>query len=737
MKNMLFSLVILAVLLTAPDAPGQNRFPHVGYVYPAGGQVGSTVQVAVGGMNLDGINAGRVSGDAVKITSVRFFQPFPRLSLDARRELLPIMWAVANGRDPVRASKFFAKRTLNRLSRQKAEEENEVDAGDTPDIVPGERLIYLDMTPQQAAEKMKALSPLEFACLHKMLTTRPNSLQASPAIEQIAIAQIAIAADASPGLRELRLISLNGITNPLRFEIVSLPEVTEPPQYGRQPKISVQSVDLPCLINGQILPGEVDLFEFTAEKGQVYTFELLGRKLVPFLGDAVPGWFQPVLAVFDAEGKRTVAFADDNLFDPDPVLTFVADKSGKYQLQVRDSIYRGREDFVYRIKAYPGEPRQENEPAIHLIMPRQNEREPNNTRQMAEQVDLPTVVAGSISKEEDVDIYTFQGRKGMRVAAEVIGRRMNSPIDSLLRLTDSSGSVLDWNDDGNWLNVGIKTHHADSALCFELPADGTYFLHISDAQNKSGLENKYFLRISEAIPDFQVYMDPSALNGRSGDHVPVTLHVQRQDGFDGPIDLYVKEGPEGLYISGGRIPAGVNKARATLAIPSHLRVGTYSFCLQAAAGEEAAQIVHDVVPVDEIMQAFLWLHLVPATQSLIHVNRHNWTPFLPTDDKVLIQPGSTTTVTLKTARPMTKIMQHAELSFALNSPPAGITLAHSSIANSTVTILLKADQDMSDWQGNLIVDCFTTRAFKMKDGRTRSNTARLGSLPAITVRISK
>ena len=38
-------------------------------------------------------------------------------------------------------------------------------------------------------------------------------------------------------------------------------------------------------------------------------------------------------------------------FHPDPVLFFEVPKDGEYVLQIRDSIYRGREDFVYRITA--------------------------------------------------------------------------------------------------------------------------------------------------------------------------------------------------------------------------------------------------------------------------------------------------------------------------------------------------------------------------------------------------
>ena len=64
--------------------------------------------------------------------------------------------------------------------------------------------------------------------------------------------------------------------------------------------------------------------------------------------DAVPGWFQATLALYDAQGNE-VAYADDYRFDPDPVLLYEVPEDGEYGLEIRDAIYRGREDFVYRI----------------------------------------------------------------------------------------------------------------------------------------------------------------------------------------------------------------------------------------------------------------------------------------------------------------------------------------------------------------------------------------------------
>jgi hypothetical protein len=69
---------------------------------------------------------------------------------------------------------------------------------------------------------------------------------------------------------------------------------------------------------------------------------------MPYISDAVPGWFQATLTLSDAKGTEA-AYAGSYRFHPDPVLFYEVPEDGEYVLAVRDSIYRGREDFVYRI----------------------------------------------------------------------------------------------------------------------------------------------------------------------------------------------------------------------------------------------------------------------------------------------------------------------------------------------------------------------------------------------------
>ena len=54
------------------------------------------------------------------------------------------------------------------------------------------------------------------------------------------------------------------------------------------------------------------------------------------------------MALYDAKGKE-LAYDDDYRFHPDPVLFFKVPEDGQYVIEIKDAIYRGRPDFVYRI----------------------------------------------------------------------------------------------------------------------------------------------------------------------------------------------------------------------------------------------------------------------------------------------------------------------------------------------------------------------------------------------------
>ena len=159
------------------------------------------------------------------------------------------------------------------------------------------------------------------------------------------------------------MITKRGVSNSLPFYVGQVPEVARKPmktcqlpvlgkEYLAQRKRPRDEEELrikvPCTMNGQVAPGEVNRYRFQARKGQRLVISAAARELIPYVADGVPGWFQAVLRLRDANGKE-VAYNDDFRFNPDPVIYYEVPEDGEYLLTINDALFRGRESFVYRI----------------------------------------------------------------------------------------------------------------------------------------------------------------------------------------------------------------------------------------------------------------------------------------------------------------------------------------------------------------------------------------------------
>src|SRR5579883_2525454 len=63
---------LAGIVLLAPAAHAQPR-PYIGYVYPAGGQQGTTFQIRMGGQNMDDVNGVLVTGTGVTARIVDYY----------------------------------------------------------------------------------------------------------------------------------------------------------------------------------------------------------------------------------------------------------------------------------------------------------------------------------------------------------------------------------------------------------------------------------------------------------------------------------------------------------------------------------------------------------------------------------------------------------------------------------------------------------------------------------------
>lgn len=648
-------LCLAFVIATAIPAQAQNQY--IGYVYPAGGQQGTTFPIRLGGQSLAQAADVVVSGDGVSVRLVDYYRVMNNQEMDLLRQQLNELKKEESTVDDTMVSRMSVMELPAKVSPPGAQVAEAAPATAPP-------------LSDQVIAKQKLIERIEnrFAEDERNAAVRAHT--------ELVFAEVSVAPDAAPGRREIRVVTGHGISNAMSFYVGQVPEVVRQPmktaqlpvlgkeelaQRNRPPEEEEVQVSLPCTMNGQIAAGEMNRYRFQAHKGQRLVIAANARQLNPYMADGVPGWFQAVLRLHDSAGNE-VAYNDDFHNNPDPVIFVEVPADGDYVLTINEALFRGRENFVYRITvgelpfitsifplgAHVGEsvkiemegwnleqmtlappPTDASCGTIRLtasdgntvsneipfalgILPECLDIEPNNAPAEAQKIGLPVIVNGRVDQPGDWDVFEVDAKAGETLVAEVHARRLDSPLDSFLKVTDSAGKVIALNDDHFDAASGLNTDHADSYLMAKLPSDGKYFVHLGNTRQDGGKAYAYRLRISQPQPDFELRLLPSRVVIRNKKSAAVTVYAIRRDGFSGPIQLSFKDLPEGFKSKGATLEA--DKEVVALAVETSLSETQQPVQLHvvgsATIGEQ--EVVHQAIPTEDRMQAFLWRHLLPA-----------------------------------------------------------------------------------------------------------------------------
>lgn len=742
----LAAAVLLAIAsdLSAQTAP---KDPHIGYAYPGGGRQGTEFEVIVGGQFIKETTEIYVSGGGIEAEIVKWYRPLTQ-------------------------GEYVGLTQKIRFKREELEEEQKKKGTSEP--ITDEMIYKLTGITENDLKEIE---------VYRLRDADPKRQPNDQIAEELTL-KITIDAKAALGKRELRLLTAGAMSNPIWFQVGQWQELreTEPNDVTPDPVIGSQ---LPVVVNGQIMPGDVDLFSFTARKGTRLVIAADARELMPYLADAVPGWFQAVLALYDGRGNE-VAYAGAYYHRQDPVIYYEVPADGEYVVEIRDSIYRGREDFVYRITlgelpfvtgVFPLGARADQDLTVelqgwNLVETRLNvkarmdrnhpvrwysipqtesvsvrfplridmtaevlDQEPNDTPETAQEVKLPIIINGRIDRPDDTDVFRFDA-VGI-VVADVFARRAGSPLDSAVSITDSSGAEIGFNDDFRDDSQALITHHADSRLTAVMSGKGPYYLHLSDAQRKGGDDFIYRLNIRPPRPDFELRVVPSCIIARPGTTVPITVHAFRSDGFDDPIHLSLVDPPEGFKLSGAVVPGNKDNVQLTLTVPPVAAKTPFLLEMegQSLGSRRHRRFSRPAVPAESMMQAFLWLQVVPAEQWAVVVNGQPAAKipveFLPIE-RITLRPGGTTPLG---ARLTEKYPPAKELRVELSQPPKGVTVEKVSPEPQGLVVTLATDAKTVEpgLQGNLIFEIVrewtpaATEAMPIPTPQRRS----YGILPAI------
>ena len=153
--------------------------------------------------------------------------------------------------------------------------------------------------------------------------------------------KVVIDKEAVPGLRALRVSTAYRLSEPVGFEILEMPEVSEA-VTNRAETSEYAVTERPVCLNGRIHGKAADRYRFQAMKGMT---------LVAFTeSDTLPlGSFHPALTFTDTDGKPCEGVA---VYDTAtaPVAVFEVPQDGAYLLEVKSASSAVGDACVYRVK---------------------------------------------------------------------------------------------------------------------------------------------------------------------------------------------------------------------------------------------------------------------------------------------------------------------------------------------------------------------------------------------------
>jgi hypothetical protein len=190
-------------------------------------------------------------------------------------------------------------------------------------------------------------------------------------------------------------------------------------------------------------------------------------------------------------------------------------------------------------------------------LPEQLEVEPNDTGDKANPASAPSFMNGRVQSPGDVDCWSVElaGGKAMQFDARV--SQLGSPLALMLTIRDSSGKQLLQTD-------ATTVGSVDVSVVFMPPADGKYLIEIGERfARRGGAEFAYRIQISEPQPDFQLYM-PDVLAVDVGGQKNIEVAIERRGELKLPLGLHLDGLPPGVTCDDIQVQSGMGKATLTL-----------------------------------------------------------------------------------------------------------------------------------------------------------------------------
>ncbi|HVE43405.1 MAG TPA: hypothetical protein VNM14_26240 [Planctomycetota bacterium] len=234
--------------------------------------------------------------------------------------------------------------------------------------------------------------------------------------------KVSVAADVPPGIYEVRAAGYFGVTNARRFAVSEHEEVQE--KEPNNDPATAQEPPLNAVVNGTCEAQNYDCFKVSAKKGQRYIVDAQALR--------IDSRAQLVLTLLDPSGRELRRIVGTR--SRDPLLDFSAEADGAYVVRVNDLLYRGGDEYFYRLSIGTG-------PWIDFVDPPVLKPGADNA---------VTVYGRNLPGGTPADGVMIDGRPVEKLATTIKGPTAPElPVQTLLRPGDASADLVSWNLPGS------------------------------------------------------------------------------------------------------------------------------------------------------------------------------------------------------------------------------------------------------------------------------------------------
>ena len=389
-----------------------------------------------------------------------------------------------------------------------------------------------------------------------------------------------------------------GISDFRSFYVGHLPHIIE--QEPNNNAADSQSIPINHSILGVIKNEDVDTYRLSCKAGQRINIEIEAIRL------GYP--LDPVVSISNEQNFLLASSDDSSFAAQDGVISLMIPVDGDYFVSVSEASYRGDDNSNYRLHigdfprptvAYPaGGPAEEDlsitflgdaagliqqsirisqsqakrggvdvfagqkmtpSPVAFRVSDLANvmEAEPNNNRQLVERTNAaPCSFNGIIATENDYDHFRFSASKGEVYEIDCFARRVGSELDPVMVIFDAAGKRLAGDDDAR---------RPDCFLRFSVPANGDYFLRISDHLRRGDPTFVYRVEVNKATPRLSVTIPRVDRYSQLRQKISVpqgnrfaTMFLANRENFAGPLKLtQTDQWPQDIEISSSTMAANM------------------------------------------------------------------------------------------------------------------------------------------------------------------------------------